>query len=187
MPCVWCVVHVRTCLRCCATFRATAPGIHSFIHSSVAHKHARNVHALCDTKLNTLVAQSRHFSKRAWYAQPLLSPSILVTRWCGSVRPFFLCLPQLVPSPTSPSFSPCLPLSSCSSPSLCRCCGRASPLELLLMVFGAYSRMLLCTRSTGVLWLTPLQSGRCTLSGLLLVTASRRITRALDFSCPFLE
>ena len=48
-------------------------GTHSFIHSRVAHKHARNGHALCDTKLNTLVAQSRHFSKRSAYACPLSS------------------------------------------------------------------------------------------------------------------
>ena len=42
----------------------------SFIHSSVAHKHARNGHALCDTKLNTLVARSRHFSQVVSPASP---------------------------------------------------------------------------------------------------------------------
>ena len=30
VPCVCSVVHVRTCWRCCATLRATAPFIHSF-------------------------------------------------------------------------------------------------------------------------------------------------------------
>ena len=44
--------------------------VHSFIHSSVAHKHARNGHALCDTKLNTLVARSRHFSQVVSPASP---------------------------------------------------------------------------------------------------------------------
>ena len=33
VPCACSVVHVRTCWRCCATLRATAPCIHSFIHS----------------------------------------------------------------------------------------------------------------------------------------------------------
>ena len=52
-----------------------------FRKSRVAHKHARNGQALCDTKLNTLVAQSRHFSKRSAYACSLSSAHLrLVVR-----------------------------------------------------------------------------------------------------------
>ena len=74
---------------------------HSFIHSSVAHKHARNGHALCNTKLNTLVAQSRHFSQvpevslRPFLLRSSLSPSCTCLRLpcTRTVRtnPFLLC------------------------------------------------------------------------------------------------
>ena len=50
--------------------------IRSFVHSSVAHKHARNGHALCDTKLNTLVARSRHFSQVVPPASPSSSSHV---------------------------------------------------------------------------------------------------------------
>ena len=56
--------------------------------------------------------------------------------WCCAPSSSVSSSTSRVSSPTSPSFTPCLPLSSCSSPSLFRCCGRASPLELLLMVLA---------------------------------------------------
>ena len=150
-------------------------------NSSVSLRTARHVQAQRETRVTTQQLRSCLCQNTCLVRT---APSFTIHRRYGMV--VWFCPPSLsvssstswAPSPTSPSFSPCLPLSSCSSPSLCRCCGRASPLELLLMVFGADSRMSLCTRSTGVLWWTPLQSGRCMLSGLLLVTASRRITRA---------
>ena len=38
-----------------------------------------------------------------------------------------------------------------------------------------------------LLWWTPLQSGRCTLSRLPRVKASKRCSRTLHFYCPFIE
>ena len=44
VPCVCSVVHVRTCLRCCATLRATAPCIHMPTqgHSATGYTRARD-------------------------------------------------------------------------------------------------------------------------------------------------
>ena len=120
--------------------------IHPFIHSSVALKHARNGHALCDTKHCTALAQQSLSKTSAWCTLPPFSPALLVTGWwLGAVRPFLLCPPLLrgFLRLLHRLFPPCLPLSSFSSPTSFRSClgldvGRASPLELLLMVFGAY-------------------------------------------------
>ena len=143
----------RTVAHGCTRERATALHahnharalIHSFVHSfiQVSHSSTHGTGTRSATRNPTQHLRSSLCQNKCMVRTASFSPAILVTGWWLVLCALFFCVflhfeGSFAYFSVFPSV--CAPLFLFFTVFV-RCCGRASPLELLLMVFGAYSRM----------------------------------------------